>query len=109
MVSLKQMENSENVIIKKFEDTPKRVYIDMVYIDKFGRHEHTVTFDKTIEPVFDNILLLNHCDCTSCSNFEINKKRFCMYKIAATKELVRRGFLKEGFYEEIKENAHEDD
>lgn len=85
--SKKQLERAEKVIVKKPEETENKIYFDVVYIDRTGRHEHTISYDKNIKDIKASL----HCDCVACSSFEINTKRFCIYKIAVAKKLVETG------------------
>jgi len=90
MVTKKQIKKALKIQVIKFEETDKRIFIDMVWIDGDGRHEHTVDWNKSIEPTEENILDCLHCDCTSCSNFNLLSKLLCICKIRAIKELVDR-------------------
>lgn len=85
-----QLERIEKIVVTNFQDTPERLFIDMVYIDSKGRHSHTVTWTKTIKNLKESLW----CDCTNCSNFELNTRKWCVYKGRAALWLVEKGFWK---------------
>jgi hypothetical protein len=103
---MKLEKKMETYPVTIFQITPNRIYIDIVHIDG-GRHEHTVGFDRTIEPSIDNILKLTFCDCTHCATFAINSRELCDYKKRAFLELVSRKYLKPEFWQVIKEHYDE--
>jgi len=92
--SKEMLKNADKVVIIKTAETNKSIYFDMVYIDNEGRHEHTVSLDKSIEVTDQNILDALWCDCTNCSSYEILTKRWCIYKIATAKKLIELGLWK---------------
>lgn len=83
------LRKAKKVIVKKIEIMEKRVYIHMVYIDRYGRHDHVVSCDRSINPLV-NILDALWCDCTVCSNFTINTKEWCRLKTRAAQELIKK-------------------
>jgi hypothetical protein len=84
------LRKAKMVQVIKFNPTPKTIYIDMVYIDK-GRHEGTVSWDRSINPMV-NLIDALWCECYICSSIRINTKEFCRLKTRAAQELIKRGF-----------------
>lgn len=89
MPSKSQIKKLDKVIVKKFEETKRYVYITMVYIDRNKRHEHTVTYDKREKELREALW----CTCTSCSNWEVKYKKPCIFKLKAIVKLVEHGFI----------------
>jgi hypothetical protein len=85
------LKKAKRVQVINVEETPKRINVHMVYIDSEGRHEHTVDWDKFINPTV-NIQDALWCDCTACSSFNIKTKEWCRLKTRAAQELIKRGF-----------------
>ena len=92
MISKKLFEKAQNIPVVKIEEGPKSIYIDMIYADRDGRHERTVSCDKNIEPTIENVRDILKCECKICSNFNINHPDFCALKIRAIKELTYRNY-----------------
>lgn len=107
MISKGLFLKAQNIVVVEVKETEKTVFVDLVYCDNFGRHEHTVSWDKSIEPKVENILELLYCDCTICSSFHIYSKELCALKIRTVKELVKRNFWKPEMWKLIVENVVE--
>jgi hypothetical protein len=85
------LKKAKKVIVTKFDVQQKTIFIDMVWIDSDGRHEHTVSCDRSVNPTV-NILDALWCDCTTCSSFNIKTKEWCRLKTRAAQELISRKF-----------------
>ena len=94
MISKKLFEKAQNIPVIKVEEGPKNIYIDMIYVDGAGRHERTVSWDKSLEPTIENMKDILYCECTICSNFNVIHSDFCALKIRAIKELTFRNYWK---------------
>jgi len=90
-IRLEILKKAKTVIVTKFDPQEKTVFIDMVYIDNDGRHEHTVSCDRSVNPLV-NLIDALWCDCTGCSSFKIKTKEWCRLKTRAAQELIKRGF-----------------
>lgn len=86
--SQKQLEESKRVVIRKVEDVTSKVYFDCIYIDRTGRHDHTVVWNRGVK----DLKMSLECDCTACSNYEVFSRRWCIFKIAAARKLVSIGW-----------------
>lgn len=84
------LRKAKKVQVLKFEPLEKTVFIHMAYIDNEGRHDHTVSWDRSVNPLVDLINAL-WCDCTGCSSFKIKTKEWCRLKTRAAQELIKRG------------------
>ena len=94
MISKKLLLKAQNIPVVSVEEGTKNIYINMVYIDGVGRHERTVSWDKNLKPTIENVKDILWCECTICSNYNINHKDFCALKIRAIKELTYRRYWK---------------
>jgi len=105
MISESQIKNAKKVQVVSVEETPRRIYIFLVYIDSEGRHEHTVDWDRSIVPSEENILDALWCTCTNCSYYSIISKKMCIFKIRAIKELITRGFWDASLWNIVKRDV----
>ena len=94
MISPKLFLKAQNIPVVSVEEGPKKVYINMIYVDREGRHERTVSWDKNDEPTIENMKDILWCECTICSNFNVFHTDYCALKIRAIKELAYRKYWK---------------
>lgn len=92
MITKKLFLKAQNILVIRVEETSKKVNVDIVYCDRAGRHEHTVSWNKSMLPTIENARDILWCDCVYCSSYNINTKYLCALKIRAIKEFVIRKY-----------------
>lgn len=92
MISKKLFLKAQNIPVVSVEEGPKKVYINMVYCDSEGRHEHTISWNKDDEPTLENMKDILWCDCFICSNYNVLNHDYCALKIRAIKELTLKDY-----------------
>lgn len=97
-----QISAAKTVMVQRVEDNSRHVSVFCFYFVREKarqddgsmrmqqvRHEHTVSWDKTINPCLD---LKNSlwCDCVNCSLYEVKTRKWCRCKLRAAQELINR-------------------
>ena len=107
MITKRLFEKAQKIVVKKVEETPTRVFVHMVYVDRTGRHEGIVDLDLTVEPDITNIKDILWCECLYCSTYNMNTKDLCALKIRAIKELTQRKIIKSDIWNAILDEVRE--
>ncbi|MDD5416508.1 MAG: hypothetical protein PHU12_00870 [Candidatus Aenigmarchaeota archaeon] len=82
MFSTAQERKAEKCEVVKTDETPKKIYLKVTYVNAKDVHEHQVSFDKKTKEI--------SCDCSWCSYYGLKKKskgKRCYNVLAVMKKL----------------------
>ena len=88
--SKEQLKNADKVIIAKITKINDKIDFTCIYIDRKGRHEHTLTYTRNSKEIWSSI----YCPCTSCMRWQLRSGKWCIFKIRVAKELVTMKIFK---------------